>query len=597
MTIPMLTISKWELNRLRLRFGGRSRFIVLAMVLLALLTSYLVYHQGLVIGKGLYTVGVSADAPAITDARLKTVRLDRDVAGIMLSQGAIDVYVDGITIVTRGDERSQFVSDALRRHLARQELLRIAAQYELDRAFPLRVEVVILEAPPVSPGATVEQPRPQAGEPEEPLSTPEMEPAAGQPPASTPAPDIGNAEVRQQLDAFEGGGLPRLKEVLLSERDVIVPSLTPLPLPLAQVMVAFSYMLPLLLAGVFFASSITEERVSRKLVILLSAPVSNLEIILGKMLPYLVYSWVVVSAITLLMGGKVWLSLAIFTPVTLLIFSAYMVVALTYRTFKDLTFFTILVLTVTMGYLLVPALLTGVSDLSYVSPLTLAVEMYRGETVAAGAYFLATTPLYLIFFGALFIGTRLFNEEYLMGFKPLHVKIAEAMKLAIDVDHLSLSAFLSSLFLLPVVFTVELVSIIFLRNVELPLALWILIIVAVTIEELAKSAAVLVLLKNMTVKKTAEAVKLSALSALGFFAGEKLLLLLALAVLSPSVLISAAFGAGLLVLPLAVHTVSTCVVGLMTARLGTKYYPLAIAAGSAIHAVYNLYVIGRLGIL
>lgn len=411
-----------------------------------------------------------------------------------------------------------------------------------------------------------------------------------------PASNVNDAKVKQQLDAFENGGLLKVKEVLLSEPDIIVPSLTPLPLPLAQVTLVFAYILPLLLAGVFFASSITEERVSRKLVVLLSAPVSKLQVILGKMLPYLVYSWLAVAIITLIMGGKVWLSLAIFTPVTLLILSTYMIVALTYRTFKDLTFFTVLVLTAIMAYLVVPALLTGVSDLSYISPLTLAVEMYRGEVVAAREYFLATAPLYLIFFQALFIGTRLFNEEYLTGFKPLHVKMAEALNLAIDVNHLNLSAFLSSLFLLPLAFTIELLAIVFVHNMRLPLALWILVIISVTIEELAKSVIVLVLLKNGTIRGKIEVVKLSALSAAGFFSGEKLLLFLALAVLSPSTFISAVFGAGLLIMPLALHVVSTCVVGLVTARLGTKYYPLAVAIGSVIHAAYNLYIIGTLRI-
>ena len=591
----ILTMAKWEFYRLKLRFSGRSRFVVLAIVLLAIITSYLVYHQGMVVGKELYTVGVSPESPAITDPRFKVVRLDRDSSRTLLSQRVIDVYLDGKTIISRSDERSQYVSGTLRKHLARQELFSIARRYDLNRAFPLRVEVVTLETPESHLTAGTEPPPAPVAEPEGPSSTSEPAPSPGPPAAGSPTAEINDAEVRQQLDVFESGGLLKVKEALLSKPDVIVPSLTPMPLPLAQVTLVFSYVLPLLLSGVFFASSITEERVNRKLTVLLSAPVSKLQVILGKMFPYLVYSWLAVAVITLIMGGKVWLSLAIFTPVTLLILATYMMVALTYRTFKDLTFFTILVLTAIMAYLVVPALLTGVSDLSYISPLTLAVEMYRGEAVAAKEYFLATAPLYLIFCQALFVGTRLFNEEFLTGFKPMHVKMAEALNFAIDVNHLNLSAFLSSLFLLPLAFTIELLAIVFVHNLSLPLALWILIIISVTIEELAKSVIILVLLKNGAIRGKIETVKLSALSAVGFFSGEKLLLFLALAVLSPSAFTAAVFGAGLLIMPLVLHVVSTCVVGLLTTRLGAKYYPLAIIIGSVIHAAYNLYVIGTLG--
>jgi len=591
----ILTISKWELTRLRLRFGGRSRFVILAIVLLALGASYLVYHQGMLAGKELYTVGVSLDGPVILDQRFQVIQLDPDHGHTMLNQRTLDVYVDENGITARGDERSQYVKEVLLKYLAKQDLLRIAKQYESNRAFPLRIEVVSLERPETDLSIGGGQPPPQVTELEESPPTDEsMHTSGGLSEPALSEPDVMDAKVKQQLDTFEDRGLLKLKEALLWEQDIIIPSLTPPPMPTAQVMLVFSFVVPILLVAVFFASSFTEERVSRRLVILLSAPVSNLQIILGKMLPYLVYSWIVITVMTLVMGGNIMLSLAIFTPVALLIFSAYMVVALMYRTFKDLTLFSVLVISAIMAYLVVPALLTGVSNLSYISPLTLAVEMYRGETIAVQEYFLATAPLYLIFFQAMFIGTRVFNEEYLMGFKPLHAKMAEAINLAVDRNHPNLSAFLSAFFLLPIVFVIQLILIVFVQNIPMPSSLWILVIISAVVEELAKSAVVFVLLKNRTVRTKLGVMRLSALSALGFFSGEKLLLLLALAVLSESAFISAVFGGGLWVIPLALHVVSTGTVGLITQRLGTKYYPLAITIGSVIHAAYNLYFIGVL---
>jgi len=599
----ILTISKWEVTRLRLGFGGRSRFVILAIVLLALGASYIVYHQGMVTGKELYTVGVSFGGPVILDPRFQVIRVDPGQAHIMLNQRALDAYIDENGIIARsGDERSQYVKEALLSYLAKQDLLRIAEQYESNRAFPLRIEVVSLERPETELGIVTGQQPSQVTEPEEPPnpeqisggeSTPAVSGSLSEPALSVP--DEIDAQVKKQLDTFEKGGLPKLSEALLSEPDIIIPSLTPPPMPLAQVMLVFSYVVPVLFVAVFFASSFTEERVSRRLVILLSTPVSSLQVILGKMLPYLVYSWIVITVMSLALGGNIPLSLAIFTPVALLIFSVYMIVALMYRTFRDLTLFSVLAVSFIMTYLVVPALLTGVSNLSYISPLTLAVEMYRGETIAAKEYFLATVPLYLIFFQALFIGTRVFNEEYLMGFKPLRVKMAEAINLAVDRNHLNLSAFLSNFFLLPIVFIIQLTSIIFVHNIPMPSSLWVLVIISAVVEELVKSAVLFVFLKNRIVKTKLGVMRLSALSALGFFSGEKLLLLLALAVLSKSAFTSAVFGGGLWVIPLVLHIVSTGSVGLVTQRLGTKYYPLAIAIGSVIHAAYNLYFIGVLG--
>ncbi len=636
----ILIISKREITRLRTRFSGRSRLIVLAIVILSIVCSYVIYHQDLVISKGLYTVGVSADGPSIQDKRFSVVELERGAGYSLLRQGTIDLYVDGNEIVSKGNNRSQYAAGALQQYLEKQELLRISSEYEIARAFPLRVEIRYLEVPEGSPSTETEtsltdilestnpttQP-PDVSEPALPLEpeaprisksppppesevpgtsetassetappgTPEPAGIPGEtlskPPPSAVSPT--DAAVRQQLAELAGSRrLPEFKAEFVSESDIIIPSLMSPPIPLAQVIITFFYVVPIFFVSLFFTSSFTEEKVNRKLIVLLSAPVTRLQVILGKMLPYLGYSVVVIIAITLVLGGNVLLGLAIFAPVMLFIFSIYLIVALTYRTFKDQTFFSVLALSVITVYLVGPAMFTGVSDLSYISPLTLAVEMYRGESFGFPEYFLATTPLYLIFLQTMFIGTRVFNEEYLMGFRPLHTKITEALYLAMDRNHLNVSVLLLGLFLVPVVFMIQLASIVFASNLPMPFTLGFLLIISVIIEEIAKSMGIVVLLQNSVIKSWKGVVKLSCLSALGFLLGEKLLLFIALSVLSESVFISAIFGTGLLVVPLVLHAVSTSVVCLITSRLGIKYYPLAIVAGAVIHTVYNLYVIG-----
>jgi len=586
----ILIMSKREITRLRARFSGRSRAIVLILVALTIAGSYVIYHQDLVISKGLYNIGVSDNAPSIVDSRFNVLLVDREMGLSWLEQGTIDLYLDGEGIVSNHTERSEYAAGALQKYLERQELLRVADEYEIDRA-PI---VMSTDIPASSPSMSMEAP-------EEPMSESEIEaeiralmPGISSEPPQPAASETDEA-VRQQLADFAvNKQLPEFKAEFLSENDIVIPSLMSPPIPLAQVIITFLYVVPVFFISLFFTSSFTEEKVSRKLIVLLSAPVTRLQVILGKMLPYLVYSIFVIIGVTLVLGGNILLGLAIFTPVMLFIFSIYLIVALTYRTFKDQTFFSVLALSVVTVYLVGPAMFTGVNDLSYISPLTLAVEMYRGESFTVSQYFLATTPLLLVFGQTMFVGTRVFNEEYLMGFRPLHTKVAEAMYLTMDQRHLNISTTFMSMCLVPLVFMVELAAITFVTNLPLPFMLGFMLIVSVVVEEIAKSVGVVILLQNKALKSWKDVLRLAGLSALGFMLVEKLLLFLAISVVSESMFIQALFSGGLLLLPLTLHVVSTAVVCLLTMRFGTRSFPLAIVAGSIIHLIYNLNVLGKL---
>jgi hypothetical protein len=319
------------------------------------------------------------------------------------------------------------------------------------------------------------------------------------------------------------------------------------------------------------------------------------------MLPYFLYSLVVIIGVTLLLQGNVPVSLAIFLPVMLFIFAIYLMVALTYRTFKDQTFFSVLALSVITVYLVVPAMFAGVSDLSYVSPLTLAVAMFRGESFSLNHYLIATIPLYLTFFLVMYVGTRVFNEEYLMGFKPLHKKLADALRLSLNQKHPSISIFLLSLLLIPLVFAVQLVSIVIVSNMPSPVILWVIMLLSIIIEEVAKSAGIVVMLQKEAAVSRLALLKLSFLSALGFWAGEKLLLVLTVNLSSESRLFSSFFGTALfngwlLIVPLVLHTASTYLVCTLSRR-GSKKYPIALICGTAIHAIYNIAVLFFTGVM
>ncbi|MFP3975486.1 MAG: ABC transporter permease [Chloroflexota bacterium] len=630
-----LLISKREITRLRTRFTGKSRIGLVAIILLAAVLSYTIYNQDFGLSRDLYTVGVSPGAPSITGEQFNVISVEPDKGHAMLSEKRIDVYIGKTTVFSREDERSKQAVGALKKYLEKEELVRIAQTHDIDEAFPLRIEVrhspVAAEArdnatraslsdildsgtgastsTSASSSTSESRSSPAAGqEVEGESSSPQSSPVKGEDtsPNGESAPSLeqeteGNLPdemtaadqaVQAQLEEYtHGSSMPEFQAEFARDEEIIVPSLSQPPMPLAQVLIAFFYIIPTFIVSVFFTSSFMEEKIGRKLLVLLSSPVTPFQIILGKMLPYIGYSLVAIVAITLILGGEVFLSLAIFTPVILFVLSVLLMVALLYRTFKDQTFFSVLAGWLIIVYLVAPAMFTGVSEISFISPLTLAVQMYRGESFGMMEYLLATLPLYLSFLVTMFVGVRIFNEEYLMGFRSLHRKMSEAIYLAIDRDHLNISVFCLSLLLIPLVLMVEFASIVVALNLSVSLSLVIILGVSVVGEEIGKSAGIVVLLQNGVINSFKSVLKFSFLAALGFLVGEKALLYVTMSVVSKSQFIEAAFGSGFLALPLVLHFACTSAVCLLTARLGIKYYPLGIAAGAVIHGLYNLFVV------
>ncbi len=376
------------------------------------------------------------------------------------------------------------------------------------------------------------------------------------------------------------------------EEEVLIPSLMAPPLPFAQVVAVSLHLFPVFFVNVFFTGGFMHEKTDRRITVLLSAPVTPFQVIAGKMVPYILLALVSVVCVAALLKGNVLMALLIFTPVVLFTFSVYLMVPLVYRTFKDTTFISMLATTIITSYLVFPAMFSGVNDLSYISPLTLAVKMYRGQPFGLKEYLTSTTPMYIIFALAMYAGSRMLNEEYLMRFRPLYRKAADAIYLLISRRHLNISIFVLSLLFVPIVYMVQLVAMVVSLNLPIRYAVGTLLIVAVVVEEVAKSAGIVVLIEQHVVRSTKSILLLSCLAGLGFLLGEKGLLYISVSIVSETMLSAALFGAGMLWLPLVAHIVFTSVVCLLTARLGARSYPLALLAGSALHVVYNLTVLG-----
>lgn len=526
----ILVIAWREVTRLRKRFGGGASPLAVLLLLAMLGLSAFSLRNSVALGNGLYRVGVSGDVPAIQDSRFAVVEVDAQSGQALLDSHAIDAWIDGARVIERVDDKSQFAVRALKQYLEKQELVRVGNSFTGEQAFPLRVGINYLNGDQAA-GQTVTKPE-----------------------------------------------------------EVIIPSLTPPPAPFTQVLVALIYILPITFISIFFTSSFMDEKSNRRLTILLSAPITPFQIILGKMLPYTVFALCTTVLIAMITKGNALLALAIFTPTTLFIFAIYLMVPLFYRTFKDTTFISMLVTTLTTAYLVFPAMFTNVNDLAYISPLTLAVKMYRAEPFGWREYLFPSLPMAAIFGFAMFAGTRLLNEEFLMGYKPITRKISDAIYLMMAHARPSIAVTLWSLLVIPAVYMAQVVMLAFAANLPVRLILGATLIASALIEEVVKTIGIVVLAEHRAVSSVREILWLSFLSALGFLIGEKLLLLVSISMVSQARVSGALFGAGMLLLiPLAAHFVFTAAVTLLRVKLRFPYW-LALGLGTLVHFFYNVTV-------
>jgi ABC-type Na+ efflux pump permease subunit len=374
-------------------------------------------------------------------------------------------------------------------------------------------------------------------------------------------------------------------------QEPFIPSLQTPPTPFGQVITAFLYIMPLTFISIFFTSSFMEEKIKRRLTLLLSAPITPFQIIMGKMLPYLVFAVCMTIGIAWLTRAPIPLAVAIYMPTSLFIFAIYLMVPLFYRTFQDTTFIAMFVTTMTAVYLVFPAMFTDVSELAYMSPLTLAVKMYRGEAFGLQEYLFPSLPMVLLFGVTVFIASRLLHEEFLMTYYALTRKFADALYWIMDRKRLALSICLMSFGSIPAVYLAQLVIVAIATNLPARALLIAALVASAAIEEVVKTMGIAVLIERGEVRSTRQIVWLSFLSALGFLVGEKLLTLVSVSVVSQAFLSEAIFSGGFLLVPLAAHFAFTAAVVLMYARFRVPYV-LALAVGIILHTLYNAMILG-----
>jgi hypothetical protein len=159
---------------------------------------------------------------------------------------------------------------------------------------------------------------------------------------------------------------------------------------------------------------------------------------------------------------------------------------------------------------------------------------------------------------------------------------------------LYLSVPLWSVLVIPVVYLVQIIFLAFAANLPLGMTLGVTLVVSAFVEEIAKSIGIVVLMDHGRIKSYREILLYAFLSVVGFFIGEKLLVLISLTVVLQASISSVLFGTGLLLfVPLIAHLLFTTIVTLLRAKTKLNY-AAALSIGALIHFLYNWYLLGGL---
>ncbi|GAD53592.1 hypothetical protein MBEHAL_2352 [Halarchaeum acidiphilum MH1-52-1] len=588
-----LRIARWEAARNAGTIDRRTAILLACTLVVLAVVAPLLALTAPTPGQGVYRVAVADSnpyhAPVAANGKLRAVPAGANA----VDRGRADVAVVDGGFVVADSEKGRAALATLRSATEAYNDRLMSLESDVAAAFPVTVDVEYVER-----GARV------GG------GTSEGERAAGTTRTSGTGGDGASSTAPRGATSAESGGTPTGG----AERATgttgtagsgarSAPSNTPgslaPPFPLQSLLLAFAFLLPLNVVIQSYGSSVLDERIDRRGEPLLVSPASRADIVVGKALPYLAGAVLVTVPIAYAVGAGVVSILAVL-PLAALFLGVTFLGALFARSYKELTFVTVTVTVVLMAYAFVPAVFTEVHPISAISPLSVVVRDIRGDPFRFGSFLLSTVPVgtaALVCYG---LGLGVYREEDLFTQKRLPAKALDA--LAAPLSSVRRVALVTVAFV-PFVLIAELFAVAALFVAPPSLGVPLVLALVATIEELAKSLHVRAGFANARFPRTDRtALAVGVASGIGFFLGEKLLLLTRLVGLPDLTVGGAAFGnaelgAGslaLLVAPLLLHVV-TASASALGARRSKRGYALALTGAILLHLGYNYTVVTTLG--
>jgi len=369
------------------------------------------------------------------------------------------------------------------------------------------------------------------------------------------------------------------------------------PFPFGPLVLAFLFVVPMNFVIQAYGSTIMDERRNRRGELLLVAPVTRVDVVGGKTLPYVGAVLGITIAVAALVGAGA-LAVAAVVPIGLLFLALTFLAAMFARSYKELTFVTVSISVFVTTFAFVPAIFTDVTPIALISPLTLVVRDLQGTGVGLGGFVFATGPS-LVASAVLFgLGVGVYREEDMFTQRPVHLKALDALAAWI---HAPWQVAATTALLLPFVFVLELLAVAILFALPLSVSLPAILVLVALIEEVAKSIHVYAAFEHERFERSVRSgLVLGAASGAGFFAAEKVTHAVQLvgldqlevgqAAFTPTSGVGPLLAVGLFLAPLALHTATAAISALGAVR-GPRRYATGLSVAILVHAGYNLGVI------
>ena len=593
-----LTIAKWEFFRSKLKFDSRSAILLTLTLALVIAASFAAAQTQMSMNQKIYTAASAEPAlrPILeSDQRFSYLPVTVFEATEFYLYGA-DFVIIGNNVYLGDSYKSAAAGSALESTVKEYREIVLTSYDDINNSHPVWVTVHDIERPQ---NYQLLGARNAAGSLDTGIESGSNDRSHQGYPAGEITQEYLNAgssftipEDINDLDDYKG-------RTFFQKQTLSTPSFFSPPIPFTAILYAFLFIFPIYFISQFYSTSIMDERTNKKGELILAAPLSSREIVIGKTLPYVLVTLLIQAVITMYIMGipadirtaqSSLLILAAILPVVLLFFALSFFGAILSRSFKELTFTSVFLSVIISGYLFFPAMFTNIHAISSISPITLIVRLIEGETLQIGTYLFSTLPFYFVAFSAFLFGTYIYREEDLFTQKAVSEKITDCLEIFLLNPYGSV--FLLSIIFIPFVYMTQLMLIVMLFNLPAPHSVIMMIALSAMAEELVKSAGIYTVFKRkLQLVTMRNALRLAVLSGTGFFVGEK-----AVAVLTLAPIASSAFGAvmtmgTLLLIPLLLHISTAAVSSIVMYRFGTRRYLLSVVLATVVHSAYNLFIL------
>ncbi len=508
---------------------------------------------------GMWIIEAEADAyyrPAAEhEDRIRII----DGDGTAMRAGTADLFLTGRDIQAIDSERARAAAEVL--GAAHRDWLddQLALEADQAAAFPLTITVVY-EARDV--GA-------------EPAPPPDAPPAR----ADTP-PDPADEE--DILEDVEPVG-----EV---QQDIRPDEVDP-PFPIRSLLLTFAYVLPAGLLAQVQAANLHGERTRHRGVMLLSAPVTARDILIGKSLPAFAATIAIGAIVTVALGAG-WLGFLASLSFLAFLYSATTYLAVISRSPRELSLSQVAVTTLLNVFLFLPAMFPSIAPVAFLSPVHVVASGIRGDPVTIGQFLYATLPLSLAAFALAAMSVGLMREELLFSVRSSVSRFLDALSV---MTRKSWRVLVAGILVVPFVFAGEIMILVTSAVMGLRAAFIVYVPMSVVVEEVAKG---LPIWANRRGPKRLPPWALAILVGTGFFLGEKSYLVLTLVGFETLpfgrealALLGTGPGFALLMIPLAIHIITAMCLA-YGSHFGGKWSYAGFAVAAIIHLVWDQVLLG-----